>query len=55
MGQRIMKLIGISAIYPKRSLSQRSKIHKIHSYLLEIVKIDTPNFVRSIDIIHMLS
>jgi putative transposase len=51
--QRLMKLMGISAIYPKRSLSQKSKAHKIYPYLLKGIKIDNPNFVWSIDITYI--
>ncbi len=51
--QRLMKLMGISAIYPKRSLSQKSKSHKIYPYLLKGIKIDNPNFVWSIDITYI--
>ncbi len=51
--QRLMRKMGISAIYPKRSLSQRNKAHKIYPYLLNDVKIDTPNFVWSTDITYI--
>ncbi|GJQ60093.1 MAG: hypothetical protein SCALA701_28940 [Candidatus Scalindua sp.] len=45
--------MGISAIYPKRSLSQSNKAHKIYPYLLKDVKIDAPNFVWSTDITYI--
>ncbi len=51
--QRLMRKMGISAIYPKRSLSQRNKAHKIYPYLLKDVKIDAPNFVWSTDITYI--
>ncbi len=51
--QRLMKTMGISAISPKRSLSQSNKAHKIYPYLLKDVKIDTPNFVWSTDITYI--
>ncbi len=51
--QKLMRKMGISAIYPKRSLSQRNKAHKIYPYLLKDVKIDTPNFVWSTDITYI--
>ncbi len=51
--QRLMKKMGISAIYPKRSLSQRNKAHKIYPYLLKDVKIDAPDFVWSTDITYI--
>jgi putative transposase len=51
--QRLMKLMGIRTIYPKRSLSQKSKAHKIYPYLLKDIKIDNPNYVWSIDITYI--
>ena len=51
--QRLMQLMGIKAIYPKRSLSKKSKGHKIYPYLLKDVKIEKPNFVWSIDITYI--
>ena len=51
--QRLMKLMGIRTIYPKRSLSQKSKAHKIYPYLLKDIKIDNPNFVWSVDITYI--
>ena len=51
--QRLMKLMGISAIYPKRSLSQKCKAHKRSPYLLKDIQIDHPNFVWSGDITYI--
>lgn len=51
--QRLMVTMGIRAIYPNRSLSQRNKAHKIYPYLLKDIKIDTPNFVWSTDITYI--
>lgn len=51
--RRLMGLMGIRTIYPKRSLSQKSKAHKIYPYLLKDIKIVNPNFVWSIDITYI--
>lgn len=51
--QRLMRLMGIRAIYPKSSLSRRNKEHKIYPYLLKDVEIVSPNFVWSIDITYI--
>ena len=37
-------MMGIKAIYPKHSLSQKSKCHKVYPYLLKKVEINKPNF-----------
>lgn len=41
--QRLMRLMGIEAIYPKRALSRPSPGHKVYPYLLRNVKIDRVN------------
>ena len=41
--QRLMKLMGIEAIYPKRNLSKPSPGHKIYPYLLRGRKISRVN------------
>jgi len=48
--QRLMRLMGLEAIYPKPRLSQNSKEHRIYPYLLRNVKIVRPNQVWSSDI-----
>ncbi len=51
--QRLMRLMGLEAIYPKPNLSKRRKDHKIYPYLLKGVKIQKPNFVWSSDITYI--
>ena len=51
--QRLMQLMGVRAIYPKRNLSQKGKEHKVYPYLLKDVEIVSPNFVWSIDITYI--
>jgi putative transposase len=51
--QRLMRLMNIQAIYPKPNLSKNRLEHKIYPYLLKGVKIDSPNFVWSIDITYI--
>lgn len=51
--QRLMRLMGLEAIYPKRNLSKRRHDHKVYPYLLKGVNIDRPNFVWSTDITYI--
>lgn len=51
--QRLMREIGIEAIYPKPNLSKRNKEHKIYPYLLRDVKIEYPDHVWSTDITYI--
>lgn len=51
--QRLMKLMGIEAIYPKGNLSKRNQAHKVYPYLLNDVRIKRPNFVWSTDITYI--
>jgi len=48
--RRLMLLMGISALYPRRRLSKPGKGHKIYPYLLKDLSIDRPNQVWSSDI-----
>jgi putative transposase len=50
--QRLMKLMGLEAIYPKRNLSKpgTGSEHKVYPYLLRGVGITRPNQVRAPDI-----
>ena len=48
--QRLMRLMGLEAIYPKRKTSQPYPDHKIYPYLLRSLKIDRPNQVWAADI-----
>ncbi len=51
--QRLMRIMGLEAIYPKPKLSQRNKKHKVYPYLLKDVLIDHPNQVWSTDITYI--
>lgn len=50
--QRLMRLMGLEAIYPKPNLSQGSG-HKVYPYLLRGVTIDRPDQVWSTDITYV--
>jgi putative transposase len=50
--QRLMRLMGLEAIYPKPSLSAGSG-HKVYPYLLRGVKIERPDQVWSTDITYV--
>jgi len=51
--QRLMRVMGLEAIYPKGNLSKRNQAHKIYPYLLNDVQISRPNFVWSTDITYI--
>ena len=51
--QRLMRLMGIEAIYPKPKTSQASREHKIYPYLLREVSITAPGQVWSSDITYV--
>jgi len=51
--QRLMRLMGIQAIYPGPNLSKRRQEHKIYPYLLRGVIVDRPDFVWSTDITYV--
>jgi putative transposase len=48
--QRLMQLMGISALYPKANTSRPGKGHRIYPYLLKGLNIDRPNQVWATDI-----
>lgn len=48
--RRLIQLMGITAIYPQRSLSQLGRAEYIHPYLLRNLNISHNNQVWSIDI-----
>lgn len=51
--QRLMRLIGIMALYPKKGTSRPGKGHKIYPYLLKGLPIDRPNQVFCTDITYI--
>ena len=51
--QRLMRLMGIHALYPKRRTSQPAKGHKIYPYLLRNVQVVRPNQVWAADICYI--
>jgi len=51
--QRLMRLMGIEAIYPKRNLSKASPGHKIYPYLLRNREISQVNEVWGTDITYI--
>lgn len=51
--RRLMELMGIEAIYPKKNLSKAHLGHKIYPYLLRGVEIAYPNHVWSTDITYI--
>ena len=51
--RRLMRLMGLEATYPKRSLSQPNKAHRIYPYLLRDVTVDGPDHVWCTDITYL--
>jgi len=51
--RRLMRAMGLEAIYPKRRLSAPSESHRIYPYLLRGVKIKYPNQVWGADITYV--
>jgi putative transposase len=48
--QRLMQVMGIEAIYPKRNLSRSDPRHKKYPYLLKDLEVKSPDHVWSTDI-----
>ena len=48
--QRLMRTMGIAALYPKRNLSLANQAHKVYPYMLRNLLIDRPNQVWATDI-----
>ncbi len=51
--QRLMRLMGLAAIFPKPNTTRRDESHKIYPYLLRNVAIEAPNHVWSSDITYV--
>jgi putative transposase len=51
--QRLMRIMGLEAIYPKPRLSTAGRGHKVYPYLLRGVKIERPDQVWSADITYV--
>ncbi len=51
--QRLMRFMGIEAIYPKPKLSARDEQHKVYPYLLRGLSIERPNQVWASDITYI--
>jgi putative transposase len=51
--QRLMRIMGIEAHYPKPNLSRPEPGHQVYPYLLRGVKIEHPNHVWSTDITYI--
>lgn len=51
--RRLMRTMGLAALYPKRNLSRANQAHKIYPYLLRDIAIDRPNQAWATDITYI--
>ncbi len=51
--RRLMRKMGLEAVYPKPKLSQRTPEHRVYPYLLRDLPIARPNQVWCTDITHI--
>jgi len=51
--QRLMRTMGLVALYPKRNLSRANQAHKVYPYLLRNRIIDHPNQVWATDVTYI--
>jgi putative transposase len=51
--QRLMRTMGLVALYPKRNLSLANQAHKVYPYLLRGLAIERPNQVWATDITYI--
>ena len=51
--QRLLRIMGLEAIYPKPKLSAAGRGHRLYPYLLRNVRIERPNQVWSTDITYV--
>lgn len=51
--RRLMRVLGIEALYPGKNLSIPNKAHKVYPYLLRGVSVDRPNKVWATDITYI--
>lgn len=51
--QRLMRLMGLEAIYPKPNLSRANPAHRVYPYLLRTLAVTRPNQVWAMDITYV--